>query len=205
MRDALYEESAQSLKSKSEARMYMVFHVLSIICVVLAVVWFFITIMIVPSVIDSYNEGRTDGIGIAVWVFEFVGPLLILLLLAFLFFRFKRRFNISFDYLFVEDELRITKVFNGRKRKFITTIKADQILKIGNCEDEDGFENTMRGLGGKKPKFMTPNREPAEDKYFIYILRSSSIEKNVYVIECRINMLEYLVRAAGRNKLEWKK
>ena len=42
----------------------------------------------------------------------------------------------------------------------------------------------------------------AEGKIFIYLLYSSSIEKRVYVLECRKELLEYLVFAAGRNKFE---
>ncbi|MGN1078124.1 MAG: hypothetical protein ACI4ST_06370 [Candidatus Gallimonas sp.] len=210
MRDALYEESAQSQKAKSEARMYTVIHVLSIVFIVLGIVQLLICMMVVPGIIGQYTnpqegEAQLTGLGLAIGLIMWIGPVALWALMAFLAYRFKRRFNLSFDYLFVEDELRITKVFNGKKRKYLVTLKTDQMLKIGNCEDEEGFENTVRGLNGKKPKFMTPNREPAEGKMFIYILYSSSIEKNVYVIECRMEMLEYIVRAAGRNKLEWKR
>ena len=60
----------------------------------------------------------------------------------------------------------------------------------------------MAGLQGKKAVPLTPNNEPAEGKIFIYLLYSSSIEKRVYVLECRKELLEYLVFAAGRNKFE---
>ena len=47
MREALYEESALSQKSKSEARMYTVMNVLSIIFIVLAGIQLFICMMVV--------------------------------------------------------------------------------------------------------------------------------------------------------------
>lgn len=209
-KEALYEESAQSVKAKSEARMYTVFHVVSIVFFVLGILYAFVCLLVVPDIIYQYlhpealaesGQPPMTGAGLAVSLVMWLGMLVMFFLIAFAFFRFKRRFNVSYDYLFVEDELRLTRVFNGKKRKFITTLKSDQILKIGYC-DKDSYERTLAGMGGRKPRFMTPNSEPAEDKQFIYILYSSSQEKNIYVLECRQMMLEYLVRAAGMNKFE---
>lgn len=199
MKDALYEESVQSVKADKEVKLYMVFHAISIVCLVAAIVQALIFVSIqVPAL--AYNKEATTVqkiIGCAIWLL-FIG---VFLLLAFLFTKIKRRFNLCYDYLFVEDELRITKVFNGKKRKFLCKLEADRILKIGYC-DKESFERTVAGLQGKKTKMLTPNLEPAEGKMFIYILYSSTIEKSVYVIECRQKMLEYLVLAAGRNKFE---
>ena len=99
----------------------------------------------------------------------------------------------------MQDELRITKVFSGKKRKHIVTLAADHILQIGYCEGAS-FERTYAGLKGDKPQIMTPNSEPAEGKDFIHILYSSQAGKTLYIIECRKAMLEHLVLAAGRNK-----
>ena len=76
-------------------------------------------------------------------------------------------------------------------------------VKIGYVESAS-FDRTIAGMQGKKPVLLTPNREPAEGKMFIYLLYSSSVEKKVYVLECRKELLEYLVFAAGRNKFESK-
>ena len=75
------------------------------------------------------------------------------------------------------------------------------MLKIGYVE-RDSFRRTLEGVRDKKAVYLTPNREPAEGKMFIYILYSSSIEKTLYVMECRQQMLEYIVLAAGRSKFE---
>ena len=132
-----------------------------------------------------------------VWAsFPLFGILIAVLLLV-----FRRRYNVSFDYTFVEDELRISKVFNGKKRKYLRTLKADQMLKIGSCAKES-FVRTQAGMSKKQILRMTPNEEPAEGKEFFYILYSSSIEKVLVIIEARREILEYLVRAAGRSKYE---
>ena len=197
-RGLLYEESALCLRAKREAKIYKTFFIASLIVVVITAIVFVFALNVVPGLwTDEEIKMPARIINTVMWA----GFVLSLAGMAFAFWKLKNRYNQSYDYLFVEDELRITRVFNGKKRKFIITIKAEEILKIGWCE-KDSFENTLRGMQGKKPCIMTPNREPAEDKEFIYILVSIGGEKTLYVIECRQMMLEYLVAAAGRTKLE---
>ena len=197
-RGLLYEESASSLRAEREAKTYKLFFILSLVVVVIGVFVLIFALNIVPGFFfDKEMNTPTRIVGTVMWV-GLVGSVFGM---AFAFWKLKNRFNQSYDYLFVEDELRITRVLNGRKRKFIITIKSDEILKIGWVE-KDSFEDTLRGMQGKKPRIMTPNREPAEGKEFIYILVSILGEKTMYVIECRQQMLEYLVAVAGRTKLE---
>lgn len=193
-RDALYEESAQPVNATKQAKWYMVFHVLFILFAIAACIHLFVCIMVLPSGLKGVS-----GVGLAVSLILWLLPLVMLALTSFLFFRLRLRFNVSYDYTFVQDELRITKVFNGRKRKPIVTITADSILQIGYCEGTT-FERTYAGMKESKPKFMTPNREPADEKEFIHILHSNSLGKTLYILECKKEMLEYLVAAAGRNK-----
>ena len=199
-RSAFYEESAISTRERQERRMYQVFHIASIIVLVIAALLVLFSLTSVPAILsDEELDGAGKAIGIIFWFL----PILSLVGFFFLFRYVKRRNNVSFDYTFVEDELRVTKVFNGKSRKHIRTFKADQILKIGYV-DSASFDRTIAGLQGKKAIPLTPNREPAEGKEFIYLLCSTSSEKKVYVIECRQELLEYLVFAAGRSKFERK-
>lgn len=193
-RDALYEESAQPVNANKQAKWFMAFHVLFILFAVFTGIHAAICIMVLPSGLSGVKGGAL-ALSLVLWL----SPLVALALTSFLFFRLRLRFNVSYDYLFVQDELRITKVFNGRKRKHIITITADSMLQIGYCEGAT-FERTYAGLNGAKPKVMTPNRNPAENKDFIHILHSTSLGKTLYIIECKKEMLEYLVSAAGRNK-----
>ena len=199
-RSAFYEESAISTREKSERRSYLVFHIASIVMLVIAALLIFFSLTSVPSILgDEELTGTQKAISIVVWFL----PILSLVGFFFLFRYIKRKFNVSFDYTFVEDELRVTKVFNNKSRKHLHTFKADQILKIGYV-DSASFERPIAGLQGKKAIPLTPNRDPAEGKEFIYLLYSSQAGKKVYVLECRQELLEYLVFAAGRNKFERK-
>lgn len=196
-RSALYEESAIAADEQGERRKYKVFHIASMIFLVLAAIMIFFSVWFIPSMIVQDASTAVKIFNVVIWCI----PLLCFIGSFFLFRAIKRRFNVSFDYTFVQDELRITKVFNGKSRKYLTTLKAEQMLKIGYVES-DSFTRMEQGLRGKKPVILTPNREPVEGKIFIYIHYSSSIEKKLYVLECRKELLEYVVFAAGRNKFD---
>lgn len=172
----------------------MVFHILGIVFFAITALLLLFSFFTVPGMIKD-----AKGVSLVFSLVTWCGGIAVVALTGFICWRVKRRFNVSYDYTFVEDELRVTKVFNGRRRKHLLTIQADRILKIGYCENQSYYD-TLAGMAGKKPKFLTPNRTPSEEKKFVYILVSSSIEKSLNVIECRTTLLEYLVRAAGVNK-----
>ena len=197
-REKFYEESAISTRSEKEKKLYTVFKVAAIVFFVFFGIQFFMSFPYIGNVVA--NENVTTS-GKALFIVMWVGLTLTWLLIGFLLFKLKNRFNVSYDYTFVEDEIRFTKVFNGKRRKFITTVTMDQILKIGYC-DKPSFEAALRGNKGKKPKILTPNKEPDEEKMFIYLIVNTSLERRIYVLECRKLLLEYLVFAAGRTKLE---
>lgn len=193
-RDALYEESAQPERGKSQSKWYSVFMALAIVFAAMALIQLFVILLVLPAMTEGLS-----GWSLALFILIWVLPCVACAATGFIFFRLRLRFNVSYDYIFVQDELRITKVFNGRKRKHLVTLHAEHMLQIGYCEG-DAFERTLAGMNGAKPKVMSPNREPAAEKDFIHILYSDSMGKVLYVIECRKEMLEYLVLAAGRNK-----
>ena len=193
-RDALYEESSQPINAKRQAKWYLTFHILFVLFAVLTGIHAGVCLMMLPGLIANYK-----GAVLAFSLLGWLGPLVALGVTAFLFWWIRRRFNVSYDYLFVQDELRITKVFNGKRKKALMTLAADHILQIGYC-DGASYERTRAGLNGAKPQYMTSNREPSEEKDFIYILYSTSMGKSLYILECKKQMLEYLVLAAGKNK-----
>ena len=195
-RDKLYEESAVSTRSEKESKFYTVFLVMAMIFFVIGGIMLVFTYSQITNVLAN-TVLNTNGK--VLYIVGWVALLAVFFLIGLAFFLIKNRFNVSYDYTYVDDEVRFTKVFNGRRRKFITTVTMENILRIGYC-DKPSYENALRELRGKKPRVLTPNKTPAEDKIFIYLLVNTSMERKLYVIECRKEMLEYLVFAAGRNK-----
>ena len=144
-RSAFYEESAISTRERKERRNYLVFHIASIVVLVLAALLVFLSLTTIPSILaDEELSGVQKAISIVVWLM----PILSLVGFFFLFRFIKRRNNVSYDYTFVEDELRVTKVFNGKSRKHIRTFKAEQILKIGYV-DSASVVRTIAGRQGQ--------------------------------------------------------
>ncbi len=197
MRDAFYEESAISKNSASETKKYTVFRIVSYVFFALTGISLLLFFYLLPMIL-----AETSGAGRTFSIIQWVLPAVTFLASAIVFMRMKFRYNLSFDYTFVEDELRISKVFNGKKRKYLFKMKSDTVLKIGLCERES-FERTLAGHPNK-PIYLTPNRyeEPAEGKMFVYVVHSDPACKNIYILECREMLLEHLVQAVGRNKLE---
>ena len=204
-RDGFYEESAISSRSQAEEKLYTTFKVFAIIFFIIGGFILTFAFAFVPNVLQGTvgEDGTVDTLTRIFALVEYFLAIAALIGAGLIFWFFKNRFNLSYDYTFVEDEIRITKVFNGKKRKFLYTIKADRILAIGWVES-DAFERATRGFNTKKIKKCTPNKECPEGKEWIYITQSTSLEKAIYVLECRRQLLENIVFAAGRNKLEKK-
>ena len=195
-RDKLYEESAISNRSQKESKFYTAFFVLAIIFFVLGAVILFFSF---NDILNVLSNDEIAGIYKVMFMVFRIGLIVSLVLIGVLFFLLKNRFNVSYDYTYVDDEVRFTKVFNGKRRKFIATVTMENLLRIGYC-DKPSYENALRELRGKKPRILTPNKTPAEEKFFIYLLVHTPMERKIYVLECRKEMLEYLVFAAGKNK-----
>lgn len=204
MRETFLEESAVSRRSASESKMYTLFWVAAIVFFVLTAIGIFFSYRAAVTLLALSADSETGEVYPVARAFGFItyfGVLALVLLAGLACWFLKNRFNVSYDYAFVEDELRVSKVFNGKKRKYLLSMKADFILKIGRCSGES-FARTCAGMEKRDIRYLTPNRTPSEGKDLYYILYSSSIEKTVNIIECRTAMLESLVQAAGRNKWE---
>ncbi len=201
-KEAFYEESAVSTRAGKEAKIYMVFHITSIIFFILAGLHLSFSF----NAIAMWTSGDEPATGwsLAILCVIWFGLAASLIGIGVAFFFLKRRFNLSYDYTFVEDELRITKVFNGKRRKHLVTLEAERMMAIGWAES-DSYDRAIAGLSRKQVKVLTSNREPAEGKTFLYIVYSSAVTgKTVYVLEARETLLEFIVPAAGRTKLERK-
>ena len=172
-REGLLEESAVPQNALREAKFNMVFRVAAILAFLVLGVFVFSAFGYIPYLREQ------GGAALAMGLISYIVLLLLILGAGLLLWFLKDRFNVSYDYTFVEDELRITKV------------------------ESDAYERAVRGLErGKKPRICTPNKAASEGKELIYLINSTSMEKMIYVVEIRRIMLENLVLAAGRNKLE---
>lgn len=186
MQEVFYEESVDTHKQAAAKRRYMLFKIVSIIAVILgviAVIMFFFGIPIgedgiTPSVIAM----------LVVWGITAV----IMFAFAILLGRKKHSFYLSYDYTFVSGELRISKVFNNRRRKHLYNIPTDRIIKIGRV-GSDTYSKTKK-TPETKEDILTPNNEAEDDKEFFYIYAQTNVGKRILVLECRQQLLFTIVR-----------
>lgn len=200
--DVFYEESSINANAKREERKYKIFHVLSYFFLIIGIIFIIVCISFFPiNPIPDASEDKQAEHAALRFVFGFIGVQGILFLIGwFIFFKLKSRFNVSYDYIFVSGELRITKVFNVNKRKVVDVITCDEMLQIGDT-DNPSFER-LRSAPNTKTIFCTANNEPAQGKFFMYILLSGVEYKYLYILECREMLLMQIMKFARRSVLE---
>ncbi len=180
--DVFYEESSITKDTVKAGRKYKIVQIISIVFLVLLIMW-------TLFVIYMYKETIGPWAFIEAWLFT----------CWFIFYKLKNRFNVNYDYSFVSGELRIAKVININKRKLVTCLQAEEIIQIGDV-DNNAFEN-LRADPNTKTVFCTSNVEASEGKFFMYILINDNGRK-LYVLECREELLMHIMRFAKRTTLE---
>ena len=180
--DVFYEESAMARDSVKAGRRYKILQIISNV---------FLTIGILLLMFTMYIDVKA----IAVWLL-FCSWFFVC---WFVFFKMKNRFIVSYDYAFVSGELRIAKVLNVNKRKLVARIQAEDIVQLGDV-DNMAFDN-LRADPNTKTIFCTSNSEAAEGKFFMYILAMND-GKNLYVLECREELLVNILKFVKRTTLE---
>lgn len=190
--DTFYEESAVNLNEKKQSVYFTILHVAQIVFIVLAVVWFFLAF---NFGVGAPINGKTWADVLPGWIFH--GLLVLSFIGGAVAFGFlKQRFNVSFDYVCVSGELRISKVINQRKRKLICRLQPDDILQLGDMES-DSYDR-YRALPGVKEVVCTSNYTAADGKFFLYVYAQHEGQKKLFLLECReallINLMQFLRR-----------
>ena len=106
---------------------------------------------------------------------------------------------VDYDYVFVSGQLRISRVFRRVKRRKVARIDYEDIIQLGDVENPS-FER-FRADPTVKTVICTSNKEAANGKFMMYIL-ANDYGKNLYVLECREELLIHILRFAKRTVLE---
>ena len=185
--DVFYEESATASNSDKKRRKYNILTAISGIFLGLAIFWVVLGFNFVINVTELGS-----------WIFW--GMIFLWLLAAWFLLRmWKMRINVSYDYVFVSGELRISKVININRRKLVARIDCEEMIQFGDV-DNPSFDR-FRSDPNVKTVLCTSNDEPAEGKFFMYILAEYN-GKKLFVLECRELLLMNMLKFARRNKLE---
>lgn len=199
--DVLYEESAVNANAAKGEKRYKILNLFTWFFGALALIFAILFVIGLVSFLMAMSamkaEDRAAAIGSLIFYFMMItlfgGPWLACFLM-------KRKINVSFDYTFVSGELRISKVFNVNRRKFLYRIDAESIQKMGDA-DSPSFDRVISDPSVKKI-VCTPNAEPSGGKFFLYIVTSESSGRRVYILECREELLINILKFVKRGILE---
>lgn len=192
--DAFYEESALDRNGERGKRIYQILHIVSMIFLWVGVALSFVFLL------NFRWQPTTDEERALQFFFGFIGVLSLLSWLTWFFFsKLKTRFNLSYDYCFVTGELRISKVFNGNRRKLVARIDCDDIIQVGDT-DNPSYER-FKADPAVREVVCTPNFEPADGKFFMYLLANYD-GKRLFLLECRENLLINIMKFAKRSVLD---
>ena len=191
--ESFYEESALNINEKNQKYIYTVLHAGQVVFIALAIIWGIFMFGFLP--VPNPEKGVTFAQILPDWIFFFMVTLSFVGC-AILCYVFKRRFNVSYDYVCVSGELRISKVFNQRTRKLVCRLDPADILQVGDI-DSPAFDR-LASMPGMKEVICTPNMSAASGKFFMYILAVHDGVKKIFLLECResllLNMMQYLRR-----------
>lgn len=198
--DAYYEESAVNNNAKKGEKRYKIVHVFSMIALVIAIICLVFCINCIPYKPEDPTEDQIKAYEASKFLFGFIGAQgVFFLALWFLLFKIKTRINVSYDYVFVSGELRISKVFNINRRKLVARIDCAEMLQVGDM-DNPSYER-LRSDPSTKEVVCTSNTETSDGKFFMYILANVD-GKKLYVLECRELLLMNILKFARRGTLE---
>ncbi len=180
--DTFYEESSIS-RDKRGALKYKITHVISNVFLALGILGLVLGFGVLPM------QGLLAWGIFCLWFF----------VVWFVLFKFKARFNATYDYCFVSGELRISKVINVNKRRLLARLQSEDMIQIGDVDNQSFM--SLRADPNTKVVFCTSNAEAAEGKFFLYILANAD-GKKLYVLECREELLLQMMRFLKRSVLE---
>ena len=200
--DVFYEECAVNQKAVKEERIYKILNVIFYISLFIAIIAGVFALLNFPiGDIGGLTGEEKDAALIMRGLFSFmlfvaISATALTVSMYFL----KRRLNISYDYIFVSGELRIVKVFNINKRKLITRIQPENILQLGDLDNES-FSRLATNPANKQV-ICTPNYSAAIGKFFMYAHVNEPMGNRLYILECREELLVNILHFVKRGTLE---
>lgn len=202
--DVLYEECAVNKNSARGEKIYKILNVAYYFFLILAIIGLVTVLSNIGGVLTELDPSAKEEEKQAVaflQTFFFLGVFVLITCgsLSLALFFLKRRINISYDYTFVSGELRIVKVFNINRRKLVTKISNENILQLGDVDSSS--YTRLSSDPTNKQVVCTPNVEPKQGKFFLYIHVSDPTGKKLYVLECREELLVNILHFVKRGTL----
>lgn len=188
MRDIYIEDSAKVNNESAQKSFYNSFTVLAIFFFVVA---FIIFSFILTTAVDKITEENT-----LLFIILYCLPCLIVLGIGILFWIFRNRFYVEYDYSFSSGTFKISKIIMNKKRKFLYKFDITNVEKIGEVGSET-YENYLK-IDSTKKIVLSNNKTPAENKGFYYFAVNMQKTKTIFVFECKKDFIIQIVNYKGK-------
>lgn len=189
MREIFYEETSEVKSKKIEATKHNVMNILSIAFFMISAIWFVVALSIVPINGDIIFD-----------ILCRVIPEIVFLGSAVLFFWFKFKFCIDFDYVFTSGTIKISKVIKNSSRRLMFTFDCRNILILGKYGSNT--YNKFKASPDVDKVILTSNETPCEGKSFYYLLVTISSQKKLLVLECSETLITNILKFSGKKIIE---
>ena len=188
MNEVLYEETVLIKNFKSAKFKYNFINALSLISYSFTLFWIWIYLTSFAYVNTLVN------------ILCFVIPEVIFISIGILIGKFKNRFYQEYDYAFISGTIRLAKVINSVKRKFLFEFNCSDIEMLGIYDSET--YNKYEQMPGVNKQILTPNDTPAEGKDFYYLVVNLNAEKMLLIFECTKTLILNILKFSKKTILE---
>lgn len=196
MREIIYDESAVSSK---QGRDEVIRRILFVAAIVFFVLFAYVLILLLYSVWSYFfGDEASKQEELTVIILRAVFCVIIGGIGA-LFIFIRSKFAVSFDYEFVSGELRISRA-NKNRRRPLYRISPEEFLKVGKVGTNSYY--VLKQNRELRETRFTKNKTPMEGKDFYYILYSDHLGKQLFIIECREELIKYISLYAARGTVE---
>lgn len=182
MEEIFYEESSREINYFKSQKKYKILNLLGVISFIIAIFWAFINFL--------YFDPTNDNIILDI-VFIIV-PVILFFVLGVVFFYFKKFFAIEYDYSFISGNIKISKVTNGTKRRFLLEFNCYEIELIGYV-GSDYYDRISVNQNLEK-MVLIANDTPSENKDIYYVLANTGGSKKLIFIETTEQFIKLLIK-----------
>ncbi len=193
MREIFYEETAEVIEKSKNRKKYN-------LCTFFTYFSCFLIILLLFVYIFTLDLSLVfNGLVLLNVILAFL-PIISLIATAIFLSRFRNRFNVDYDYIFVTGSITVSKVINNIKRYVVIKFECKQIEKLGKLGSKT-FEK-YANLPDLKPKILSQNVTAQDGKGFYYMVVNNKDGKHLLVFECSQTFISNVIRFCNSTILE---
>lgn len=196
MREILYNESAVSTKQRREETISKSIFIAAILFFIAAAYMLILVFLQLNVYIAADETSESEQL---FWLILKIIVCVLLILVGVGLMFLKNKFAIFYDYEFISGELRISRTTINRRRP-LYRISPEEFLRVGKV-GTNAYYDLKRNRTLRETRF-TKNKTPAEGKDFYYILYGDHLGKQLFIIECREELIKYISLYTARGTVE---